>query len=121
MNMRDVMMQKNFVVLGDTLNETKFAHKIKEAMLSHGYNVACVGKELESINDVEFDIDVLDLCINPIKGLKLLKENKKLFKTIVIQPGAENEELIEYLDEQKIDYERGCLLVGIFLYSHHGL
>lgn len=46
-------------------------------MIKNGYGVSAVGKELESINDVEGDIDVIDLCINPAKGLKLIKECKR--------------------------------------------
>ncbi|MFA6708441.1 MAG: CoA-binding protein [Fusobacterium sp.] len=116
MNLKEAMQMKNFVVVGDTVNEKKYAYKIKNQLLAKGYNVAAVGKELKSINEVEFDIDILDLCINPIEGLKLLKENKKKFKNIVIQPGAESEEIIKYLRENKLPYIESCLLVGLRLY-----
>ncbi|MBP5739841.1 MAG: CoA-binding protein, partial [Spirochaetia bacterium] len=95
------------------LDEEKYACKIKKAMLEHGYTVYAVGKELASINDVPEDIDVIDLCIHPVKGLTLMKECKKNFKCIVIQPGAESPELLQYLDEQKLPYIHGCLLVGL--------
>ena len=49
MDMSDVMRQKEFVIVGDTLNEEKYACKIKNAMLENGYGVSCVGKELASI------------------------------------------------------------------------
>ncbi|OPZ82988.1 MAG: hypothetical protein BWY74_04539 [Firmicutes bacterium ADurb.Bin419] len=89
----------------------------KRKMIKNGYQVSAVGKELESINDVEGDIDVIDLCINPAKGLKLIKECKKDFKTVVIQPGAESPELTGYLKENDIEYLEGCLLVGLKLYK----
>lgn len=117
MNLKETMKMKKFVVIGDTLNEKKYACKIKQKLLEKGYEVASVGKELGSINEVEFDIDVLDLCINPKIGFKLLKENKKKFKNIVIQPGAESEEIIEYLEENKLPFIEGCLLVGLRLYK----
>ena len=66
---------KNFVVVGNTINEEKYACKIKNKLIAANYNVECVGKELKSINDVNMDIDVLDLCINPNLGINLLKEN----------------------------------------------
>lgn len=78
MDLKEVMEYKNIVVVGNTINEEKYAYKIKKALLEKQYNVQSVGKELQSINDVSFDIDVLDLCINPNLGLKLLQENKKL-------------------------------------------
>ena len=113
MELKEIMDQKVFAVVGNTLDEEKYACKIKKAMLEHGYTVYAVGKELASINDVPEDIDVIDLCIHPVKGLTLMKECKKNFKCIVIQPGAESPELLQYLDEQKLPYIHGCLLVGL--------
>lgn len=117
MNLEEVMNQHNFVVVGDTLNEEKYAYKIKHQMLDHDYQIECVGKELASINDVTFDIDIIDLCIHPVKGLKLLQESNKPFKCVVIQPGAESEDIINYLKDNNYDYIEGCLLLGLSLYK----
>lgn len=117
MDMKEIMNQQVFAVLGDTLNEEKYACKIKNKLLEKGYTVYSVGKELDSLNDIPEKIDIIDLCINPFKGLKLLKECKKSFKMIVIQPGASNDELLEYLNENNIPYMDGCLLVGLSLYA----
>ena len=116
MDLKEIMEQKKFAILGDTLNPEKFAYKIKEKMQKSGYTVYSVGKELTSLNEIEDEIDIIDLCIYPVKGLKLLKENKKEFKCVVIQPGAENEELISWMEEKKIPYIHGCLLVGLSTY-----
>lgn len=116
MDMQEIMAQKTFVVVGDTLNENKYAYIIKKELLEKGYEVYAVGKELQSLNEIEKDIDVIDLCINPIKGLKLLKECKKSFKMIIIQPGAANEELLAYLNENDLPYVEGCVLVGLRAY-----
>ena len=117
MNLKEIMQFNHFVVVGDTLNKEKYAYKIKQQLIQNNYIVESVGKELNSINDVSFDIDVLDLCIHPAKGIKLLKENNKQIKTVVIQPGAESEEIITFLKENNIDYLEGCLLVGLSLYK----
>ena len=117
MNLKEVMEFKNFVVVGNTISKDKYAYKIKEALINNNYNVLCVGKELESINDVSFDIDILDLCINPALGLKLLSENKKPVKVVVLQPGAASDEIYDYLNKQRIDYLDGCLLLGLKLYK----
>ena len=117
MNLKEIMELNNFVVVGNTIVEEKYATKIKKGLLEAGYNVACVGKELASINDVEFEIEVLDLCINPNLGIKLLQENRKNVKVVVIQPGAESEEIIAFLNEKNIDYIEGCLLMGLSLYK----
>jgi predicted CoA-binding protein len=120
MDIKEVMQQNVFVVVGDTLNESKYAYKIKNDLIEHGYTAYGVGKELASINDVEDEIDILDLCINPVKGLQLMKECNKKFKFIVIQPGAESQELFDYLNENNLPYMEGCLLVGLSLYSKKG-
>ena len=116
MELQEVMKQRTFAVAGDTLNEEKYACKIKHKMLANGYTVHSVGKELGSLNDVPGELDVIDLCIHPVKGLALMKECTKPFKSIVIQPGAESEELMAYLDEMHYPYIQGCLLVGLSLY-----
>ncbi len=117
MDLRETMRQRVFVVVGDTLKSEKYAYKIKHGLLEQGYTVYAVGKELQSINDVPEEIDVLDLCIHPVKGLALLKENQKAFKNLVIQPGAESPEILEYLEDQKLPHIEGCLLVGMRLYG----
>ena len=115
--MKEIMNMETFAVLGDTLNSEKYAFKIKEGLIDHGYKVYAVGKEIASLNDIEDDIDIIDLCIHPAKGLALLKESTKRFKMIVIQPGASDEALLAYLDEHHMPYIDGCLLVGLSLYA----
>ncbi|MCR5349511.1 MAG: CoA-binding protein [Acholeplasmatales bacterium] len=111
------MKNKDFVVIGDTLNPDKYAYKIKHKLQEYNYNVESVHKELKSINEVSCDNFILDLCINPILGLKYLKECKKNIKCVLIQPGAESEELEEYLKNNNIDFIEGCALVGVSLYK----
>lgn len=117
MELKDVMKQKNFAVVGNTLDEEKFAYKIKTGMNEKGYNVYPVGKELTSINDIDGEIDIVDLCIHPAKGIKLLQECEKPYKAVVIQPGAGSDEITEYLDKEGIDYINNCLLVGLKEYT----
>ncbi|HAH62562.1 MAG TPA: CoA-binding protein [Treponema sp.] len=117
MNIKEIMELHNFVVLGNTVTPDRYAAMIKNGLAEHGYTVAGVGKELASINEVPFDIDVIDLCINPKEGLRLLQENTKPFKQIVIQPGASDEKLLDWLNGQKIPYIDGCLLTGLSIYG----
>lgn len=117
MDLKEIMNYKNFVVVGNTIKDGKKAKEIKEKLLLNGYNVYSVYKELESINDIKDDIDIIDLCINPNLGINYIKECKKKFKCVLIQPGAESEELINYLKNNNIDYKEGCALVGLSLYK----
>ena len=119
MELKEIMALSRFAVLGDTLNPEKYAYKIKHALLEKGYTVYPVGKELASLNDIPDDIDVIDLCIHPTKGLNLLQECKKPFRCVLIQPGASDEALLAYLQEHHIPYLDGCALVGLRLYSKY--
>ncbi len=103
-------------MVGDTLNEGKYACKIKNRLIENGYTVYGVGKELSSLNEIGENVDIIDLCINPVKGLELIKECEKPFKCIVIQPGAESNELCTYLRENNLPYLENCLLVGMNRY-----
>ena len=113
MNLKEMMQYSNFVVVGDTLNEEKYAYKIKHLLLDSGYNVQCVGKEHSSINDVETNIDILVLCIHPAKGIEILKQNNKAIKGVIIQPGAISAEIVDFLCKNNYTYIEGCALVGV--------
>lgn len=117
MTLKEMMEYSNFVVVGDTLNPEKYACKIKDALLKAGYNVASVYKELKNIDDVNFEIDIIDLCINPFKGIEILKNASKPYKAVLIQPGAESDEIKMYLDSINVPYLEGCALVGVRLYK----
>lgn len=120
MDLKEIMQQKRFVVVGDTLNREKAAYEIKHSMQNKGYIVSAVGKELNSINDVEGEIDIIDLCIHPTKGLALMQECQKPCKCVVIQPGAGSEALISHLQEKNIPYLESCLLIGLHRYAERG-
>ena len=113
MTVEQLLQNRIFVVAGDTVNEEKYAFKIKKALLDAGYAVFSVGKELASINDVSSDFDVLDLCIHPVKGLELIKSCSKRIPAVIIQPGAGSDEIKALLDEKNIPFVDGCVLRGL--------
>ena len=120
MDLQEIMNQQSFAVVGDTVNPEKYAAKIKTGLLSQGYTVHAVGKELSSLNDIPGSLDIIDLCIRPDKGLALLQENRKPSKCVVLQPGADSPEIIAWLEEQHQPDLQGCLLVGMRLYPRNG-
>lgn len=116
LDLLDVMKFDNFIVVGDTKNEEKYACRIKKALEKSGYNVYDGGREASVMNSIYGDIDIIDLCVNPVRGLEYVKNCTKPYKGIVIQPGAESDELIAYLEHMEIPFVEGCLLVGLRLY-----
>lgn len=113
MEIKELLAYKNFVVLGSTIKEEKPAYEIKNLLIDKGYNVRCVGKELQSINLVDFDIDVLVMSMNPGRSINFLKETQKEIKAVIIQPGAESEEIKAYLKLKNIPYVEDCILCAL--------
>lgn len=114
------MKYKNWVVVGDVVNEGKYACKIKRRLEEAGYRVSGVKPGLSqegvypSLKEVPYDIEVLDLCINPKVGIEIVKEAKDLaINKILIQPGAESQEIIQYCKNNGIEAIEGCVLVEL--------
>ena len=119
MDLEQIMQMNTFVVAGDTLNPEKYAFRIKQELLAQGYTVYAVGKELNSLDEVPEEAEILDLCINPAKGLQLLRESRRTYRCVVIQPGAGSPEILACLKERNQPYLEGCLLVGMRLYPRN--
>jgi len=115
-----MMEFKNWAVVGDVLNEEKYAFKIVNRLEKGNYNVVKVNPRsnsdqvYKSLKDVKEKIDVIDLVIHPKIGIKVMKEVKELgIDKVLIQPGAESEEILEYCKENNINAFQGCALVEL--------
>ena len=93
MRAHNLLKYKNWVVVGDVANPAKYANKILNRFTNQGYNVTGVNPRgnvdevYKSLSDVPYKIEALDLCINPVAGLEIVKEAKSLgIKHILIQP-----------------------------------
>lgn len=120
MKASEFMGFKNWAVAGDVLNKEKYASKIMTALKDNGYKVNGINPKEESpevsnnIKDLDEKIEVLDLCINPRRGLEIVKDAADLgIKNVLIQPGAESEEIIEFCKDAGINAVQGCALVEL--------
>lgn len=119
MEARELIKEKNWVVIGDVTNTTKYAYKILEKLKLKGHVVAGVHpKEGEGVyktlKEIPYKIDAIDLCINPKLGLEFIKEAKNIgINKILIQPGAESPDIIDYCNENNIVAIQGCALVEL--------
>lgn len=111
---------KNWVVVGSVANNQKYAFRILNCLKDDGFNVAGVnpksteGGSYKSLVEVPFSIDVLDLCINPALGINIVKEANKLgIDKILIQPGAESDEIFNFCNNNGINFVEGCALVEL--------
>ena len=111
---------KNWVVVGDVLTPSKYAFKILNSLKRDGFNVVGLNPSIESkevynnLRDIPFKIEVLNLCINPYKGIKILQEAHELkIDKVLIQPGAESAEILNFCQANEIQAIEGCALVEL--------
>lgn len=124
MNAQELLNYKNWVVAGDVLNPSKYAHRILNSLKQSGFNTEGVkpndksGELFKSLKEVPYSIDVIDLCINSALGINIVKEASELkINKVLIQPGAESEEILEYCRNNNITAIEGCALVELSYYK----
>lgn len=117
MKAANFLYYKNWIVVGDVCHEEKYAFKILNSLKKAGYNAVGVnprdtsGKAYKALNEVPIKAHVLDLCINPKVGIDVVKMALELgIDKILIQPGAESEEILNFCDDSGIDAVKGCAI-----------
>lgn len=124
MDARELLNYKNWVVIGDVLNGEKYAYKILNALKGANFNVLGInprdnsGKVYKTLEEVPYKVDVIDLCINPISGLKVIEKAITLgINKVLIQPGAASNEILSLCENKGIIAIEGCALVELSHYN----
>ncbi|MFW0862105.1 MAG: CoA-binding protein [Candidatus Komeilibacteria bacterium] len=113
---------KNIAVVGASANPDKFGNKIVANLKARGFNVYPVNPKSEiilglrtynGIEELPREVELLDIVTPPLITLKILQAAKELgFNKVWIQPGAESEEVLEYLKKNNFDYiAQACIMV----------
>lgn len=125
MQAKELLDYKNWVVIGKVLDPEKFPYKILKSLEQGDFNVKGVnpkdatGEVYKSLKEVPYKIDVIDLCINPALGIDIIKEAKELgIDKVLIQPGAESDEILSYCKQEGITAIEGCALVLLSIYKN---
>lgn len=119
MDINELIVKSNWVVIGDVNNKEKYAAKILKKFKEKGYLVVGIhpkGGEgvYKSLKEVPYKINAIDLCINSKLGIEYLKEAKEIgIKNVLIQPGAESEEILKYCKDNEINAIENCALVQL--------
>ena len=119
MDIKELIKEKNWAVIGDVTNESKYAYKILNKFKEKGYTVSGVhpkGGEgvYKTIKEVPYKIDAIDLCINSKVGIEYIKEAKSLgINNVLVQPGAESKEILTYCKEKGMNIIENCALVQL--------
>ncbi|MFL0195088.1 CoA-binding protein [Clostridium sp. WILCCON 0269] len=111
---------KNWVVAGSVSDDKKYAYRILNSLKHKGFNAVGMnpksldGGVYKSLGEVPFNVDVLDLCINPRVGIDVVKEASNLgVDKILIQPGAESDEILSFCNDNGINFVEGCALIEL--------
>jgi hypothetical protein len=109
-------------VVGATDNPRKYGNLIYLDLKEKGFRVYPVNPTRATVDgDPTFATlaelpeapDIVNFVVPPTRTLRVLKQAKGLgFTTVWVQPGAENEDVLSYLDEQDFEYlANACIMV----------
>ena len=110
--------KSNWAVIGDVLNPAKPASTVVATLKGDGKTVHLInprdktGQCFPDLNAVAQPIEVVDLCINHVEGLKQMQQAAALgIKQVFIQPGAESPEILSFCEQNNIEVFQGCVMV----------
>jgi len=122
MEPKDFLSKNVFAVAGSFRDESKYAYQIFRRLKAIGKKVYPINKVIkevdgekayETIKEIPEKVEVVNLVTPPEISLKLAKECKELgIKFLWAQPGASDENLIKYCEENKINLLHDvCVLI----------
>jgi predicted CoA-binding protein len=114
------MENKKTLVLGASVNPSRYSFLAINKLRSEGHDVVAIGKNTGKVNDVEVtaeknpieNLHTVTLYLNPNHQksyYSYILEQKP--KRIIFNPGAENEELEQLAKEHDIITQQACTLV----------
>ncbi len=108
------------LVLGATTNKERYAYKAIHALTDNSHQVVAVGAKDGMALDVKIEtskvpfigIDTVTLYLNPKNQQEYYDYIVSLHpRRVIFNPGTENPEFYEILEQNNIDFEVACTLV----------
>ena len=115
---------KKTLILGASTNPERYSYKAAERLVQNGYEIVPVGIKEGKVQGVEIlktfdglkDVDTVTMYVGARNQEQYAKEIVKLNpRRVIFNPGAENDELSEYLESNNIETENACTLVLLSL------
>jgi uncharacterized protein len=114
-------VKKNVVVLGASPNPGRYAHLALKSLVEHGYRAIPVNPAFPEIlglpchpgiGEVPPPIDTVTIYLGPARSTPLIPEIVKAKpRRLILNPGAENEDLEGAAEAAGIEVVRACTLV----------
>ncbi len=115
--------ETSIAVVGATDDLSKYGGRIYRNLKAKGYRVFAVNPSRDtvdgdpayhSLSDLEETPSIVDIVVPPPVTLSVLRECEQLgLRNVWIQPGAESEEVLQFLRDGDFDYlaEGPCIMV----------
>jgi acyl-CoA synthetase (NDP forming) len=114
---------KSIAIIGASKDRSKYGNKAVRAYVAEGKSVYPVNpneSEIEgipaykSVLDIPGEVDVASLYLPPGIGITVLEEiARKGIKRLLINPGAESEELVAKATSLGLDWSIACSILAI--------
>jgi len=113
-------MKKKSLVIGASLNPSRYSYLAINKLVNHGHNVLAIGLKPGSIAGVNIDtepknyegIDTVTLYLSPSRQQAYYDYIVSLNpKRVIFNPGTENPEFYAVLKQNGIESEVACTLV----------
>lgn len=113
-------MKKKTLVFGASLKPERYANLAIHKLVNHGHEVVAFGPKKGEIAGVHIDTELISYTDIDTVTLYLNPDNQKLYydyliklnpKRIIFNPGTENPEFYNMLQQHSIEAEESCTLV----------
>ncbi|MBT8295560.1 MAG: CoA-binding protein [Gramella sp.] len=113
-------MKKKTLVLGASLKTSRYSNLAINRLVKHGQPTVAIGLRKGNVNGIEIktekypfeDIDTVTLYLNAKRQQEYYEYILSLNpERVIFNPGTENPELYDLLENNGIHYENACTLV----------
>lgn len=113
-------MMKKTLVFGASTNPSRYSYLAIQRLLASGQEVVAFGIKNGSVGTAKIDTELMPYKNIDTVTLYLNPKNQKMYydylislkpKRIIFNPGTENPEFYNVLEQEKIPYEVACTLV----------
>lgn len=123
MNIKQVLDEKIWAVVGATENHEKYGYKIFKTLKQKGYKVYPINPNYEVVQGEKCYPDLLSLpevpqvinmVVPPKHGIKVIEEASRLgVKYVWLQPGTVSDELLKTAEQNGLKIIQACVLISV--------
>ena len=115
-----VILKKTTLVIGASLNESRYSNKVIKKLVDLKFRVFAIGKKTGEAHGIKIHNTISSKIKIDTVSIYINSSLQKLYidfiinlspKRVIFNPGTENPEFYKILDENSIEYLEACTLV----------